>query len=69
MPRSLEVKEWPGLWAVRGGETGGSAFHPVVANFWVSLIANNEQYEDMKAWPLPYHYHYLLFNPPLKFLR
>ncbi len=38
MPQSQEVKEWPGLWAVRGVETGGSDLHPVGGNLWVFPI-------------------------------
>ncbi len=38
MPQSQEVKEWPGLWAVRGVETGGTVLRPVGGNLWVSPI-------------------------------
>ncbi len=38
MPQSQEAKEWPGLWAVLGVKTGGSALRPVGGNLWVSII-------------------------------
>ncbi len=38
MSQSQEVKEWPGFWAVRGVETGGTALRPVGGILWVSFI-------------------------------
>ncbi len=38
MPQSQEVKEWPGLWAVRGVEIGGSALRPVGGIYWCPLL-------------------------------